>query len=110
MQTFNQKEEFNKGIQMPPPIPEIPIEPVIEPEHPNASVLEHIFEDNHEQMVDNNSVLQHIFENQNEQLTDVNAVLGHSFELQTETIDELKSIKESLDKLNEPWDIKLTLE
>lgn len=111
MPPFNQQEEFNKSINMPPPLPEeVPVEPIPEPEDPNTRVLEHMFENDNNKMEDNNSVLNHIFENQNDKFEDVTSVLNHSFELQNESLGELKNVKDELVKLNEPWDIKLILE
>lgn len=105
MKPFDQKNEFNKGIIMPPPLPEgQPMEqmPVEQPEHPNAQILEHSFEMNNSNADTTNTLLDNIFSQQNSIGEETNQLLDHNFAMQTKAVEELKAIKDVLSKEEEP--------
>jgi hypothetical protein len=85
-------------------------EPVIEeqPEHPNQPILENMMINQDEKLSETNQLLEHLLiklEDNSDK-----TVEEHTLVKISDVVDELKSVKEELTKLNEPWDIKLTFE
>jgi hypothetical protein len=98
---------FKDKVMMPPVPPmEEPVEEET-PEHPNTPVLENLMLNEDKKFGENNQILEHILMKLEDNSD--KTVEEHTLVKIADVVDELKSVKDELVKLNEPWDIKLNL-